>query len=147
MECLVVTTPDASALSAPLTFVKVNKMGSAQIPIANFSPHPHIIQPREVLGVARDPHSWLDKPSLRKKVEAKKMVMFLDKLSQNREKVEPFPDKDEEDELLGPKMAEVPELVTLPSSNLASILDISPNTPPEIQHRISKLIRKHQSAL
>src|SRR5260370_3278058 len=138
--------PDMSALSAPSTFVKVDKMGSAQIPIANFSPHPCIIQPGEVLGVAWDPHSWLDEPSLRKKVEAKKMVVLLDNLSQNGEKAEPFPDKDEEDELLGPKMAEVPESVTLPSSNLASVLDISPNAPPEIQHRISELIRKHQSA-
>src|SRR6266478_1927051 len=146
MECLVVTMPDMSALSTPSTFVKVDEMGSAQIPVANFSSHPHIIQPGEVLGVARDPHSWLDKPSLRKKVEAKKMVMFLDKLSQDREKAEPFPDKDKEDELLGPKMAEVPESVTLPSSNLASVLDISPDAPPEIQHRIRELIRKHQNA-
>src|SRR5260370_33526285 len=108
MECLVVNMPDMSALSTPSTFVKVDEMGSAQIPVANFSPHPHIIQPREVLGVAQDPHSWLDEPSLRKKAEAEKMVVFLDKLSQNGEKVEPFPDKDEEDELLGPKMARSP---------------------------------------
>ena len=62
-----------------------------------------------------------NKPSLRTKPEAKKLVVFLDKLSQNGGKMEPFPDKDKEEELLGPKMAEVPELVTLPSSNLASI--------------------------
>src|SRR5260370_41062743 len=42
-------------------------------------------------------------------------------------------------------MAEVPESVTLPSSNLASILDISPDAPPEIQCRIRELIRKHQN--
>src|SRR5260370_38454092 len=97
--------PDMSALSAPSTFVKVDEMGSTQIPVANFSPHPHIIQPGEVLGVAWDPHSWLDEASLRKKPEAKKMVGFLDKLSQDREKAEAFPDKDADDGVLGPKRA------------------------------------------
>ena len=108
----------------------------AQIPVANFSPHPRIIQPGEVLGVARNPHSWLDEPSARAKAEAKKMAAFIDKLSQDWGKMKPSLDQEEEEELIGPKMAEVPESETLPSSNLATILDVSPEAPPEIQHRV-----------
>src|SRR6266478_1199659 len=57
VECLVVTMPDVSALCTPSTFVNADGMGIAQIPVANFSPHLRIIQPGEVLGVARNPRS------------------------------------------------------------------------------------------
>ncbi len=89
VECLLVTTPDVSALCAPSTFIKVDGNGMAQIPVANFSPHPHIIQLGEVLGVARNPCSWLDEPSVRAKAEAKKMAAFIDKLSQDWGKTKP----------------------------------------------------------
>jgi len=49
---LVVTMLDASALSTPLTFIRIDETGVTRILVANFSPHPHIIQPREVLGLA-----------------------------------------------------------------------------------------------
>ena len=146
MECLVVTTLDASALCAPSTFIKVDGTGTALIPVANFSPHPHIVQPGEVLGMAQNPHAWLDKPSLRMKGEAEKLVVFIDKLSQDWGKAKPLLSKDKEDELLGPKTVEVPKSEMLPSSNLTTFLDISPDAPPEIQHKVSKLIRKHQDA-
>src|SRR5260370_42308458 len=58
---LMVTMPDASALSAPSTFIRIDKSGVARIPAANFSPHLHFIQPGEVLGLARNPLLWLDK--------------------------------------------------------------------------------------
>ena len=54
--------------------------------------------------------------------------------------------QEEEEELIRPKTAEVPESEMLPSSNLATILDISPEAPPEIQRRVKELIRKHQGA-
>ena len=77
-----VTTPDASALSAPSTLIRIDETGVARIPVANFSPHPHIIQPREVLGLAQNPHLWLDELSPGAKDSAKKVVMFLGKLVQ-----------------------------------------------------------------
>ena len=80
------------------------------------------------------------------KGEAEKLAVLIGKLSQGWEKTESFPNKDEEDELLGPKTAEVPELETLPSSSLTSILDISPDTPPKIQCKVNELIKKHQDA-
>src|SRR5260370_29058508 len=119
-------------------------MGIAQILVANFSPHLHIIQPGEVLGVARNPHSWLDEPSFEAKAEAEKLVVLIGKLSQGWDKMESFPNKDEEDELLGPKTTEVPKSEMLPSSSLTSILDISPDAPPEIWCKVSELIEKHQ---
>src|SRR5260370_26805281 len=146
VECLLVTTLDASALCAPSTFIKADGNGMAQIPVANFSPHPCIIQLGEVLGVARNPQSWLDEPSARAKAEAEKMAAFIDKLSQDWGKMKPSLNREEEEELIGPKMAEVPESETLPSSNLATILDISPEAPPELQHRVKDRTRKHQGA-
>src|SRR5260370_16015374 len=146
VECLLVTTPDASALCAPSTFIKVDGNGMAQILVANFSPHPRIIQLGEVLGVARNPHSWLDEPSVRAKAEAEKMAAFVDKLSQDWGKTKPSLNQEEEEELIGSKMAEVPKSEMLPSSNLATILDVSPEAPPEIQCRVKDLIRKHQGA-
>src|SRR5260370_34318853 len=118
----------------------------AQIPVANFSPHPHIIQLGEVLGVAQNLCSWLDEPSARAKAEAKKMAAFIDKPSQDWGKTKPSLGWEEEEELIGPKTAEVPESETLPSSNLATILGVSPEAPPEIQCRVKELIRKHQGA-
>jgi len=55
-------------------------------------------------------------------------------------------EQDEENELLGPKMAKVPESETVPSSNLASSLDISSEAPPEIQSQIKELIKHHKDA-
>ena len=78
------------------------------------------------------------------KGEAEKLAALIGKLSQGWEKMESFPNKDEEDKLLGPKTAEVPKSEMLPSSSLTSILDISPDAPPEIWHKVSKLIEKHQ---
>src|SRR5258708_39609752 len=43
-------------------------------------------------------------------------------------------------------MAEVPESETIPSSNLASFLDISSEMPPEIQSQIKELIECHKDA-
>ena len=43
-------------------------------------------------------------------------------------------------------MAEVPESETIPSSNLASFLDISLEVPPEIQSWIKELIKCHKDA-
>ncbi len=75
-----VTMPDALALSAPSTFIRIDKSGVARILVANFSPHPCIIQPGEVLGLARNPHLWLDKLSPGAKDSAKKVAAFLGKL-------------------------------------------------------------------
>src|SRR6266850_7449270 len=55
-------------------------------------------------------------------------------------------EQDGENELLGPKMAEVPESETIPSSNLTSSLDISLEVPPEIQSWIKELIKCHKDA-
>src|SRR5260370_22858066 len=74
VECLLVTTPDASALCAPLTFIKADGNGMAQIPVANFSPHPRIIQPGEVLGVARTPRAVLREHPQRGKAQAQQLA-------------------------------------------------------------------------
>src|SRR6266850_7567456 len=55
-------------------------------------------------------------------------------------------EQDGENELLGPKAAEVPESETLPSSDLASFLDISSEAPPETQSRIKELIKSYKDA-
>src|SRR5260370_36895467 len=55
-------------------------------------------------------------------------------------------EQDGENELLGPKTAEVPESETLPSSDLASFLDISLEAPPETQSRIKELIKSYKDA-
>src|SRR5260370_21468702 len=133
VECLLVTTPDVSALCAPSTFIKADGNGMAQIPVANFSPHPHIIQLGEVLGVACNPHSWLDEPSVRVKAEARKMAAFIDKLSQDWGKMKPFLGWEEEEELIRPKTAEVPQSQILPSPNLPTISATSHAPPPTIQ--------------
>src|SRR5260370_41114251 len=96
-----VTMPDASALSAPLTFIRIDKSGVARIPAANFSPHPHIIQPGEVLGLARNPHLWLDGLSPGGKDSAKKVAMFLGKQLRGTMREEKSPArKDRENEQL-----------------------------------------------
>src|SRR6266850_3209554 len=53
-------------------------------------------------------------------------------------------EQDEENELLGLKMAKVPESETIPSSDLASFLDISSEVPLEIQSQIKELIKCHK---
>src|SRR5260370_32895799 len=53
-------------------------------------------------------------------------------------------EQDGENELLGLKVAEVPESETLPSSDLASFLDISLEVPPEIESQIKELIKHHK---
>ena len=100
----------------------------------------------EVLGVAWNPYSWLDKPSLRARAEAVKMATLIDKLSLDWEKMKPPLSQEEEDELLGPKMAEVPKSKMLPFPDLAARLDIPLEAPLEIQLRVKELIRKHQDA-
>ena len=80
VEHLVVTMPDALALSAPSTFIRIDESGVARILVANFSPHPHIIQPGEVLGLAQNPHLWLDELSPGAKDSAEKVAAFLGKL-------------------------------------------------------------------
>src|SRR5260370_41656476 len=80
VDHLMPTIPDASALSAPLTLIRIDETGVARIPVANFTPHLCIIQPREVLGLARNPHLWLDKLSPKAKDSAKKVATFLGKL-------------------------------------------------------------------
>src|SRR5260370_40290319 len=117
-------------------------MGTTIIPVANFSPHPCIIQLGEVLGIARNLYAWLGKlPS-----EATKMATLTDKLSLDWEKTKPPLSQEEEDELLGPKMAEAPESEMLPFPNLAARLDIPLKAPLQIQFRVKALIRKHQDA-
>src|SRR5260370_42361527 len=74
------------------------------------------------------------------------MAAFIDKLSQDWGKTKPSLGQEEEEELIRPKTAEVPESEMLPSSDFATILDTSPEAPPEIQHRVKELIRKHQGA-
>src|SRR5260370_11907745 len=117
--------PDASALSTPSTFIRIDETGVARILVANFAPHTHIMQPREVLGLAQNPHLWLDELSPGAKDSAKKVATFLGKLVQGTMREESPAEQDEENKLLGLKMAEVPESETVPSSNLASFLDIS----------------------
>ena len=56
--------------------------------------------------MAWNPYSWLDEPSLRARAEAAKMATLIDKLSLDWEKTKPPLSQEEEDELLGPKMAE-----------------------------------------
>src|SRR5260370_41739303 len=58
IEHLLVMTPDASALGAPTTLVRIGIDGKAVVPVANFTP---IGKP---LGIAQDPHTWLDKLDL-----------------------------------------------------------------------------------
>src|SRR5260370_123066 len=53
-------------------------------------------------------------------------------------------EQDRENELLGPKTAEVPESETLPSSDLTSFLDISSEAPPETQSQIKELIKSYK---
>src|SRR5260370_25030075 len=60
-----------------------------------------------------------------------------------REEASPA-EQDRENELLGPKAAEVPESETLPSSDLASFLDISSEVPPETQSWIKELIKSYK---
>src|SRR6266478_1112629 len=141
-----VTMPDASALSTPSTFIRIDESGVTRILVANFSPHLHIIQPREVLGLAQNPHLWLDKLSPGAKDSAEKVAMFLGKLVQGNTRGESPAEQDEENELLGLKMAKVPESETIPSSNLTSFLDISLEAPPEIQSWIKELIKCHKDA-
>src|SRR5260370_36327079 len=43
----------------------------------------------EVLGVAWNPYSWVDEPSLRARAEAVKMAALIDKLSLDWEKTNP----------------------------------------------------------
>src|SRR5260370_37167056 len=76
------------------------------------------------------------------------MAAFIDKLSQDWGKTKHSLgwEEEEEEELIRPKTAEVPESEMLPSSDLATILDVSPEAPPEIQCRVKELIRKHQGA-
>ncbi len=139
-----VTMPDALALSAPLTFIRIDESGVARILVANFSPHPCIIQPGEVLGLAQNPHLWLDELSPGAKDSAKKVAVFLGKLVRGTMREESPAEQDGENELLGLKMAEVPESETLPSSDLASFLDISLEVPPEIESQIKELIKHHK---
>src|SRR5258705_10829650 len=82
VECLLVASPDASALG-PSTFIQVDETQTARIPVANFSPHPHIVQPSKILGVARNPHEWLDSLPLEReqvKVEVEKLAALVDRL-------------------------------------------------------------------
>src|SRR5260370_22131548 len=72
--------------------------------------------------------------------------MFLDKLVQGTKREEFPAEQDKENELLGPKTAEVPESETVPSSNLTSFLDISLEVPLEIQSWIKELIECHKDA-
>src|SRR6266478_1588444 len=144
---LMVTMPDALALSAPSTFIRTDKSGVARILAANFSPHLRFIQPGEVLGLARNPHLWLDEFSPGAKDSAEKVAAFLGKQVQGTMREEESPaEQDRENELLGPKAAEVPELETLPSSDLASFLDISSEVPPETQSWIKELIKSYKDA-
>src|SRR5260370_417815 len=115
-------------------------MGTTIIPVANFSPHPCIIQLGEVLGIARNLYAWLGKLLS----EAAKMATLIDKLSLDWEKMKPPLSQEEEDELLGPKMAEAPKSEMLPFPDLAARLDILLEASPEIQLRFTDMIRKHQ---
>src|SRR5260370_17675060 len=141
-----VTMPDASALSAPLTFIRIDKSGVTRIPAANFFPHLCFIQPGEVLGLARNPHLWLDEFSPGAKDSAKKVATFLGKWVQGTMREESPAEQDGENELLGPKAAEVPESETLPSSDLTSFLDISSEVPPETPSQIKQLIKNYKDA-
>src|SRR5260370_22094821 len=111
-----VTKPDASALSAPSTFIRIDKSGVARIPAANFSPHPRIIQSGEVLGLARNPHLWLEKLSPAAKDSTEKVAMFLGKLVRGTMREEESPvEQDKKNELLGLKTSKVSEFETVPS--------------------------------
>src|SRR5258708_6120141 len=135
VECLLVASLDASALGAPSTFVQVDETQTARILVANFSPHPCIVQPGEILGIARNPHKWLDSLLLKKeqaKAEAEKLAALVDKLVNPVETIKPTPLSDLSHELLGPKTVEVPETEMLPSPRMDDLLDISPEAPPEL---------------
>src|SRR5260370_3708969 len=127
-----------------MTFIRIDKSGVARILAANFSPHLRIIQSGEVLGLAQNPHLWLDKLSPGAKDSAEKVATFLGKLVQGTMREESPAEQDWENELLGLKMAKVPELETIPSSDLTSFLDISSEVPPEIQSQIKELIKHHK---
>src|SRR5260370_36479368 len=142
-----VTKPDASALSAPSTFIRIDKSGVARILAANFSPHLRIIQSGEVLGLARNPHLWLDKFSPGAKDSAEKVAVFLGKRVRGTMREEESPaEQDRENEMLGPKVAKGPESETLPSSDLTRFLDISLEAPPETQSWIKELIKSYKDA-
>src|SRR5258708_9810585 len=148
VEHLLVASPDASAL-APSTFVKVDETQTARILVANFSPHPCIIQPGEILGIARNPHEWLDSLLLEReqvKVEVEKLAALVDRLVNLVKTVKLTPLSDPDHKLLGPKMVEVPEMETLPSARMDKLLDISPKAPLELCWKLRELVGCYQEA-
>ena len=121
IEHLLVATLDGSALGAPLTFIKVGFDGTVMVPVANFTPYPRVISIGKPLGIARDPHAWLDKlePDMEKGEEAwEKLGALIHKITEQSFIPETGPAGESETDLVGPKTATVSELETYLLSHL-----------------------------
>ncbi|KZP09593.1 hypothetical protein FIBSPDRAFT_700583, partial [Athelia psychrophila] len=144
----------------------------AKLHIANFSPGNVTIQPGQILGTGRNPHTWLDrkeKYSATQKVLMDAHAQMIRKMVEVRgppernqaattarsEAKEIFGDVPawfvDEDVLSeppvegGPKMAEVAE-DSVSSAKLFESLDINPDLPPEKRKRIEEVIWNNQRA-
>ncbi len=132
-----------------MTFVRIRIDGKAVVPVANFTSYPRIIPIGEPLGIAQDPHAWLDKLDLDsggREKEQEKLGALIPKITDQNSLLESEPPRESEAETTGPKTAVVLELETHPISQLEILIDISPEAPPEIQLKVQNLERQHHKA-
>ena len=114
------------------------------------------VQWGDIMGILRDPETYLDKSSQECETQQKAFVLLAQKLvrgsaSEKEELSKPLlsPDQLNEEGTTedangegGPKTVEAPVMETLPSSWLEELIDILPDTPKEIQEKTFHLISK-----
>ena len=128
--------------------------------IANISATRQQIRRGDVLGILRDPDKYLDQNTPEQEAQRKAFALLVQKLAKGsapekealgkplKSPNQPGDDPPgvDEDEVGGPKTAEVPVSETLPSSKLEELIDISPDAPEEIRFKTFELIHRHIDA-
>ena len=131
------------------------------VPVFNPSPSWKWVRKGDVLGILHDPNGYFDEDDGGSQAETLKayasVVQKMAKGSLNEQDLADIPlrtprasdippEPDSPDELWGPKTSEPADPTTYHSEDLESIIDVSPDAPPEIRKQMLDLVRKHIKA-
>lgn len=134
------------------------------IPVANTSSHPQLLRKGEVLGYARLATGFFDEPTSEKEREVlkRKSSIYQAFIAAHHTERDPGTNKnttspetaynqpeqkqnEEEEEDLGPKSANLPDLTVYPSAGMRDLLDVG-DLPENLEERAWAMLKKHERA-
>jgi hypothetical protein len=150
---------DDTALVVPNVLISAS---DPQVPISNTSTSPKYIRRGDIIGIKHDPTEYFDTPASteeRIKLEAHAMAVRaiiqsqLQPQTRNQSKEEEILQTEDsvqenntvDEEVYGPKTAEMPDPTIYPSDKMEELLDVG-DLPPHLHERAWKMLKSHVAA-